>query len=235
MDNSRQEGRKIDVRVNMNLEKSTGLVNLSLNKLCSNTVEANYIMASFLYEASKGEGLTLKLLKTGDDLLKGDHFTLHEEVPPNIIDEIKFLSFLLDVERRQTLKFSLPSKIPDEDLESFYRISEILNKGSVKSKYIDLVVTVNDPDSLRNVIKVDDSTEDSYALTCIQRDQPSIHLFDVDIQFKSLEIEYRGLRISNKERLNGVLDFMEVGEVAKVKYEPVDNTSNIVEERWEVY
>ncbi|OMF72491.1 hypothetical protein BK143_09490 [Paenibacillus peoriae] len=230
-DNSKEEGRKIDFRLEANLN-GISKINLKINSLHRKDVQANYIMARYLLEASKDKSLALKLLKHDENLFVANKFSLDEPVPDSISDEIIFLSFLIQIEKRENFKFELPESIDSTELETYYNLMRMIDEGKIEGKYTDVTATIASKESLINLIKLDDKNPLGYKLT-FEKSEPYIELFGKKVLLKSQSIAYEGLKISNKDRLKRLVVDMEEGETFNVKFQAGSN--NVFIEIWEFY
>lgn len=233
-DNSKQEGRKVDFRLEANFAKSSGRIFIDINSLHEDTVDAHYIITCFLDEARKKKTLALKHLKSDDNFFVAEKFALDESIPDNIADHKTILSFVKGVEQRQRIKFKMPSIISEDEIDTLNKLVAMIKNGSIKGKYSDLQTSVDGQESLWSLIKYDDENNNGYTLT-LEESEPSIKLFGQTVQIKSRSLIFNGLKLINKPRLKMLCTDMEDGEIVKVKYEPVSDALNSVEEKWELY
>lgn len=227
--NEGQENAKILFKLYLNLESKKSNFNFRIKKGYFGDTHARLALLKLMSKSLERIPIALKSLKDNKVVLVAQEWTWDEKIPENINKEIEFISFLIKIEHFYNVKFNLPEKYSEEDLEQLQLIKLPIDRKPLKGEITRLSILIDNKDALKNIIKMySDNGNKGKELQFIGHGK-SVELFGCQIDLSNYRFKhtYDNLKVEDLNKLIRKYQDMEEGETIKVEFIP--DTNNKVE------
>lgn len=227
LSNFKQSESKLFIRLSINLNNTNDCkIDISINEKFLHNVKANLMLKEFLLKSQQKTLLKLTMLKQDKDLLVADSLSFSSE--PELDKVVKLLTQLYEIEKYYGVSFHLPKRnIREEELEAINLLSLSMKGSPRKGKYehVSLKIVVNKTSDQYHAFKSFDVAK--LSVTSINR---NISLFEQDISFNEMQVDFFNATIKNKAKLLKKLQLADNDEVINIEIIPAQGKNNICKE-----
>lgn len=194
--------------------------NVTLREEHCNTISGELFFLEFLKSVRGSDSFQIIDVELDSLIFEGTNIKnkATESEINNFDSQIKAFKMLKDIEGKNGVKFNLPDTLDEEEVEILNILDIAWNSKEVKNPLTEFTASVNDKQSIINIIEVVEAKENS--LFSIESNQTiAAQLFGVEIECLSEET-FDMLVIKNVSRLKSKLDLFEEGEIIKIPFIP---------------